>query len=65
MKKVKELNIKENPKLLLSFLNNGLRNVMRGLDYMEIGRSGKYFNTHNKTKIDNLMMFSGYRSNFV
>lgn len=38
---------------------------MRGLDYMEIGRSGKYFNTKEKTKIDNLMMFSGYRSNFV
>ena len=65
MKKVKELNIQENPKLLLSFLNNGLRNVMRGLDYMEIGRSGKYFNCKSSTKIDNLMMFSGYRSNFV
>ena len=38
---------------------------MRGLDYMEIGRSGKYFNTKDKTHIDNLMMFSGYRSNFV
>lgn len=38
---------------------------MRGLNYIEIGRSGKYFNTNEKTKIDNLMMFSGYRSNFV
>lgn len=65
MKQVKVLNVKENPHLLLSFLNNGLRNVMRGLDYMEIGRSGKYFNCKNKTKIDNLLMFSGYRSNFV
>jgi hypothetical protein len=62
---VKVLNVKENPQLLLSFLNNGLRNVMRGLDYMEIGRSGKYFNAKQKTHIDNLMMFSGYRSNFV
>lgn len=59
------MNLKENPKLLLSFLNNGLRSVMRGLDYMEIGKSGKYFNTRNKTLIDNLMMYSGYRSNFV
>lgn len=32
---------------------------------MEIGRSGKYFNTKDKKNIDNLMMFSGYRSNFV
>lgn len=38
---------------------------MRGLNYMEIGRSGKYFNCNQKTTIDNLMMFSGYRSNFV
>ena len=42
------MNLKENPKLLLSFLNNGLRSVMRGLNYMEIGRSGKYFNAKDK-----------------
>jgi hypothetical protein len=65
VKQVKVLNVKENPHLLLSFLNNGLRNVMRGLDYMEIGRSGKYFNCKQSTKIDNLLMFSGYKSNFV
>ena len=65
IKQVKVLDVKQNPNLLLSFLNNGLRNVMRGLDYMEIGRSGKYFNTKDKVNIDNLMMFSGYRSNFV
>lgn len=64
-KQVKILDLKENPNLLLSFLNNGLRNVMRGLNYMEIGRSGKYFNAKQKTNIDNLMMFSGYKSNFV
>ncbi len=50
---------------MLSFLNNGLRSIMRKLNYIEIGRSGKYFNATEKTKIDNLMMFSGYRSNFV
>jgi len=38
---------------------------MRGLDYMEIGKSGKYFNTKDKKLIDNLMMYNGYRSNFV
>ena len=62
---MKVLDVKKNSNVLLSFLNNGLRNVMRNLDYMEIGRSGKYFNTKQKTQIDNLMMFSGYRSNFV
>jgi len=59
------MNLKENPKLLLSFLNNGLRSLMRNLNYIEIGRSGKYFNTNQKKHIDNLMMFDGYRSNFV
>lgn len=44
-KQVKVLNVKENPKVLLSFLNNGLRSIMRRLEYMEIGKSGKYFNT--------------------
>lgn len=38
---------------------------MRKLNYMEIGKSGKYFNGTEKTMIDNLMMFSGYKSNFV
>ena len=57
--------MKENPKVLLSFLNNGLRSIMRRLNYIEIGRSGKYFNASEKTHIDNLMMFDGYRSTFV
>lgn len=57
--------VKDNPKVLLSFLNNGLRSIMRKLNYMEIGKTGKYFNAQRKTHIDNLMMFSGYRSNFV
>lgn len=65
VREVKVLKVKENPKLLLSFLNNGLRSIMRKLNYTEIGRSGKYFNASEKTTIDNLMMFSGYRSNFV
>lgn len=34
IKKVKSLKVKENPKLLLSFLNNGLRSIMRKLNYM-------------------------------
>ena len=51
--------------MLLTFLNNGLKNVMRKLDYMEIGKSGKFFNTKDKATIDNLIMYSGYKANFV
>lgn len=34
VKEVKVLKVKENPKLLLSFLNNGLRSIMRKLNYI-------------------------------
>lgn len=51
--------------MLLTFLNNGLRNIMNKLDYVEIGRSGKYFNGKEKQEIDNLMMYNGFKSNFV
>ena len=50
---------------MLSFLNNGLRNLMNKLNYIEIGKSGKYFNVKEKQDIDNLMMFSGFKCNFV
>ena len=59
------MSVKENPKLLVQFLNNGLRNLMSKLNYVEIGRTGKYFNAHRKEKIDNLVMFSGYKVNFM
>ena len=49
----------------MQFLNNGLRNLMSKLDYVEIGRTGKYFNAKRSEKIDNLMMFSGYKANFM
>lgn len=65
VKRVKVYSVKENPKLLLLFLNNGLRNIMRKLDYVEIGRSGKYFNSKEKNYIDNLMMFNGFKSSFI
>lgn len=38
---------------------------MRKLDYVEIGKTGKFFNTKQKEKIDNLLMYSGYKANFV
>lgn len=65
VKQVKVYNMAANQKLFLNFLNNGLKNMMRKLDYIEIGRTGKFFNTKQKETIDNLFMYSGYKANFV
>jgi hypothetical protein len=65
VKQVKVYKIKGNPKMLLTFLNNGLKNLMRKLDYVEIGKSGKFFNTKERSNIDNLLMYNGYKANFV
>jgi hypothetical protein len=65
IKQVKILDLKENPKILLSFLNNALRNVMGKNKYVEIGKTGKFFNSKQKRDVDNLMIFSGYKANFV
>ena len=43
IKQVKTLNFKENPKSLLHFFNNALRNLFNRLNYAEIGRTGKFF----------------------
>ena len=37
---------------------------MRKLDYVEIGKTGKFFNTRDSVTIDNLLMYSGYKANF-
>lgn len=65
LKQVKVIKFKENPKLLLNFLNNGLRNIMTRLKYVEIGKSGKYFNLTDQTKIDDLILYGGFKSSFV
>ena len=38
---------------------------MDRLDFVEIGRSGKYFNATKRTVLDNLFMFDGYKANFL
>lgn len=66
VKQVKIYDVATNPKLLLTFLNNGLQNVMEKINYTEIGRSGKYFSCKGEKKqIDNLSMYSGFKANFV
>ncbi|XP_031505882.1 uncharacterized protein LOC116268318 [Nymphaea colorata] len=66
VKQVKIIEAASNPKLLLSFLNNGLQNIMRRLDYTEIGRTGRYFNCNGeRQQMDNLYLYSGFKANFV
>ena len=48
IKEVKVIKVKENPKMLVQFLNNGLRNLMSRINYVEIGKTGKYFNINCK-----------------
>ncbi len=33
--------------------------------YSEIGRSGKFFNLKSKRQLDDLIMYSGFKANFV
>lgn len=48
------------------FLNNSLRNLLRRLDYTEIGKTGKFFNTKRSENIDgDMKMFSGVKANFM
>lgn len=37
---------------------------MRNKNYVEIGKSAKFFNQKNRTTVDCLVMFSGYKANF-
>lgn len=61
-RKVYEVEAKKD--VLKLFLNATLRGIMSRLNYVEIGKSGKYFNTESKTQIDNLYMYKGYVSSF-
>lgn len=58
--------MQENPKMLLHFLNNGIRNIMSTLDYMEIGQTGKYFNKQGRKNVfADLSIYPGYKVNFL
>ncbi len=46
-------------------MNVGLRGIMSRLGYLEIGKSGKYFDTSKDQKIDKLRMYKGFTSNFM
>ena len=65
IKLVREQNVKDNPKVMIQFLNNGHRNLMNRLSYTEIGRTNKFFDIKKLEKMDNIMLFSGFRSNFT
>lgn len=65
IRQVKTYDCKTNPKLFLTFMNNALRNSMRNINYVEIGKTGKYFNSRDKREIDGLVMYNGFKSSFV
>jgi len=48
IKKVKVIDVQNDPKTLLFFLNNRFRNAMSEAGYSEIGKTGKYFNIKSK-----------------
>lgn len=57
---------RENHKNLLMFLNNGLRNMFNKIGYIEIGKSGKFFEVRNPENLSGgLKMFSGFKANFM
>lgn len=48
------------------FLNNGLRNMFKKIDYTEIGKTGKFFKVDAPEDLDtDLKMFSGFKANFM
>lgn len=66
IKQIKVINSAGNPKTLLMFLNNGLRNMFNKIGYTEIGKTGKFFQVKNAENIDqDLKMFSGFKANFM
>lgn len=53
-------------KMLLHFLNNGIRNILSSLNFIEIGQTGKYFNQDQKISLfDSLSIYSGFKINFL
>lgn len=57
--------VAKKPDVFKMFLNVSLRGMMSRLGFIQIGRSGKYFNTDTKKSLDNLTMYSGYVSSFT
>ena len=45
-------------------MNVSLRGIMSRLNFVEIGRSGKYFSVEKVENIDNLKMYKGFSSSF-
>ena len=52
--------------IVYTFLNSLVKNFFYQIDYTEIGRSGKYFDSQNYTKVESarLFVYKGYSSRF-
>ena len=64
IKKKNVYEVASKPEVFKLFLNVTLRGIMTRLGYVEIGKSGRYFNIKSSISIDNLQMYSGYGSTF-
>lgn len=53
--------------MMSNFFNNYLRNKLRELNFIEIGKTRKFFDTSKRTEIQgtNLTLFEGYAANFT
>lgn len=69
IKKVKQVDMdkRDMNKILLQFLNNGIRNIMKSLNYMEIGQTRKYFDQSKKKQFFNgsLNIYSGFKTSVL
>jgi len=57
---------KQKSGIVYSFLNNMIKNFFHLLDYTEIGRSKKYFDSKTKVNLNGaqVTIFKGYSSSF-
>jgi len=66
IKEAKIFDVRQNPHLLLVFLNNGFKRLMSKNKFQELGKiGGRYFDTSKCTSFDNLKLYDGYKANFV
>jgi hypothetical protein len=69
IKKVKQVDMdrRDMNKILLQFLNNGIRNIMKSLNYKEIGYTRKYFDQSKKKQLFNglLNIYSGFKTSVL
>ena len=64
---MKDIAVGEHPLFLETFLNVALRNTMKIMNYLEIGKSRKFFNMGGKKELEGgeILLYPGYQANFL